>query len=103
MVGLGLIVVSCYSSYRTARISSYLFKNYENLYKSPIDLKTLIKNPGHEEHTTLSNLTCMPSPELFKEHMSYVDRLAIGSAQEFCFKQPCDDFIAEINSNNEKY
>lgn len=32
-----------------------------------------------------------------------MDRVAIGSAKEFCFKQPCSDFIAEITVNNIKY
>ena len=52
---------------------------------------------------TLERLSCIASPEIFKDHMSYIDRQDIGSVKEFCFKQPTASFMGEIAANDDKY
>ena len=73
-IGGGLLVGAGYFSIKTYRIARYLFKNYQNLHNSNVDLKALMKKPNREEHLILDNLKCVPSPELFKQHMTYIDR-----------------------------
>ncbi len=103
LIGFGMLLSVSYALYRTTRISKYLLQNYSNLHKSSFDIKSLIKNSNTAKHLILDNLKCAPSPDLFKQHMTYIDRETITGTKEFCFKQPCISFMGEITVKGEKY